>query len=116
VFSDRAFVRLVTDSQSKVAAQVQGTQVEGIVRGSPGRGLTFDLAQADIKVGDTVVTSGLGGNYPPGIPIAKVSSVSGTAQDLFRKVKVDPLVRLSTARTVLVLTSFVPQRIDVTSP
>ncbi|MGI8926742.1 MAG: rod shape-determining protein MreC [Tepidiformaceae bacterium] len=114
-FAGSAFVRLVTDSQSKVAAQVQESKVDGLVRGSPGRGLTFDLAQADIKVGDIVVTSGLGGNYPPGVPIGKVAEVSGTAQDLFRKVKLDPLVRLSTAKTVLVLTSFIPQRIDLES-
>jgi len=113
VFADRSFIRLVTDSRSKVNAQVLESQSDGLVRGTPNRGLSFDLAQGDIKVGDTVITSGLGGNYPQGIPIGRVSEVSGTAQDLFRKVKVEPGVRLSTAQTVLVLLSFTPQRIEV---
>lgn len=113
VFDDRAYVRLVTDSRSKVNAQVLESKSDGIVKGTPNRGLSFDLAQGDIKVGDTVVTSGLGGNYPQGIPIGRVSEVSGTTQDLFRKVKVEPGVRLSTAQTVLVLLSFTPQRIEV---
>ena len=116
VFGDSAFVRLITDSRSKVNAQVQESKVDGIVKGTPGRGLAFYLAQAEIKAGDTIVTSGLGGNYPPGLPIGKVSEVSGTVQDLFRTVKVEPFVRLSTATTVLVLTSFTPERLDLTAP
>jgi rod shape-determining protein MreC len=112
-FGDSSFVRLISDSRSKVNAEVQQSKVAGIVRGNPGRTLTFDLAQADVKVGDTIVTSGLGGNYPAGLPIGRVSEVSGTTQDLYRKVTIEPAVRLSTATTVLVLTSFIPQRIDV---
>lgn len=113
---DAAFIRLITDTKSKVNAQVVESRADGIVRGSPGRGLTFDLSQAEIKVGDTVVTSGLGGNYPKDIPIGRVSDVSGTAQDIFRKVQVEPLVRFSTTNTVLVLTSFTPQRIGLGTP
>jgi len=112
-FGDSSFVRLISDSRSKVNAEGQQSKVPGIVRGNPGRELTFDLAEADIKVGDAIVTSGLGGNYPPGLPIGRVSEVSGTPQDLYRKVTIEPSVRLSTATTVLVLTSFIPQRIDV---
>lgn len=90
VFGSRSFVRLITDSKSKVAAQVQASQ-------------------ADIKVGDIIVTSALTGRYPAGLPIGKVTEVSGTQQDLFRKVTLEPFVRLSTASTVLVQTSFIPQ-------
>lgn len=116
VKSDTALVRLITDSKSKVNAEVQETKGLGIVKGSPGRGLSFDLSQAEAKVGDTIVTSGLGGNYPPGIPIGAVSEVSGTSQDLYRKITIEPLVRVSTARTLLVNTSFMPQRIGIEGP
>lgn len=111
VLDDTSFVRLVTDTQSKVNAKVVESNADGIVKGTPGRGLSFDLAQGDIKVGDIVVTSGLGGNYPQDIPIGRVSEVSGSSQDLFKKVKIEAGVRVSTAQTVLVLTSFLPQRI-----
>jgi len=114
VVGDRAFVRLITDGTSKVAAQIQGTPgADGIVQGSAKRKLTFELAQADIKSGDVLVTSGLGGNYPPNIPIGRVAEVSGTPQDLYRKVTVESQVRLSTVQTVLILTSFTPQRIGL---
>lgn len=115
-FSDHAFVRLVTDTKSKVAAEVQDSKADGIVQGTPDRGLTFDLAQADIKVGDTIVTSSLTGRYPAGLPIGRVTDVSGSAQDLYRKVTIEPLVRLSTVTTVLVLTSFTPQFAGVETP
>lgn len=116
VFDASAFVRLITDSRSKVNAQVLESKTDGIVKGTPGRGLTFDLVRAQVKIGDTIITSGLGGNYPPGLPIGKVSAVSGGPQDLYLKIDVEPFVRLSTATTVVVLTSFVPQRIELTTP
>jgi rod shape-determining protein MreC len=109
VVGEHSFVRLITDSRSKVSATVEATGAEGIVRGTPNRTLTLELAQGEIKVGDTLVTAGLGGNYPRGIPIGEVKEISGTAQDLFKRVVVEPRVRISTVDTVLVDTSFVPQ-------
>ncbi len=118
VTKDAAFVRLITDTKSKVASQIQESKVDGITTGSPNRGVSFELAvsQATINVGDTVITSGLGGNYPLGLPIGRVSEVSGSSQDISKKVVIEPLVRLSTARTVLVLTSFTPQRSVLETP
>lgn len=109
VVGDISFVRLITDSRSKVSATVEATGAEGIVQGTPNRTLTLELAQGEIKVGDTLVTAGLGGNFPRGIPIGEVKEISGTNQDLFKKVTVEPRVRISTVDTVLVDTSFVPQ-------
>jgi len=113
VTSETSFVRLITDTRSKVRAEVAGTGADGIVKGTPDRGLILDLAQGDIKVGDAVVTAGLGGNYPKGVPIGLVSGVSGTSQDLYKKVTIQPLVRLGTATTVLVNISFIPERLTL---
>lgn len=116
--SNTASIRLVTDSRSRVAATVQETQVTGSVEGAADRRLSFRFAETgdDIAVGDTILTSGLGGNYPQGIPIGRVSSVSGTAQDLFRNVEIEPTVRIATAQTVLVNITFVPLRSELTNP
>jgi rod shape-determining protein MreC len=107
--SDHAFVRLISDSKSRVAAEVLETRADGVVKGAADRTLVFDFAQADVKIGDVIVTSSLTGRFPAGIPIGKVTEVSGSPQDLFRTVAMEPLVRLGTARTVLVITSFAPQ-------
>lgn len=114
----RAFIRLVTDASSRVASQVLETKVIGSVEGAAERKLAFKFAESgdDIAVGDTIVTSGLGGNYPSGVLIGRVSAISGTPQDLFRNVLVEPTVRLSTAQTVLVNTSFIPERIGLEKP
>jgi len=112
-FPGSSFIRLITDSKSKVAAQILNSATDGVIQGSANRTLTFTLGTGNIKVGDTIVSSGLGGNYPAGLPIGTVSEVSGSPEDLSPKVKVEPMVRLSTAQTVLVLTSFIPQRIGV---
>lgn len=114
VTKTNAFVRLITDTQSRVTAEVFGTGADGSVRGTPGRGLSFELAQGELAVGDTLITAGLGGSYPRGLPIGRVSAVSGSNQDLYKKVTVEPGVRISTAETVLVLTSFIPETLDLT--
>lgn len=111
VFEDQAFVRLITDSRSAVNAQVFETRIDGSLQGSPRKELRLALAQGDINAGDAVVTSGIGGNYPAGLPIGRVSQVSGSPQDAFRDVKVEPNVRMSTLRTVLVLTGFQGRRL-----
>ena len=113
VTGTNAFVRLITDTQSKVSAEVIGTGADGSVKGTPGRGLTFDLAQGEIQVDDIIVTAGLGGGYPRGLPIGRVTSVSGSNQDLYKKVTVEPGVRVGTAETVVVRTDFIPEALDL---
>ena len=108
-----SFVRLITDTQSTVSAEIFETGADGSVKGTPNRGLEFALAQGEIQVGDTVVTAGLGGGYPRGLPIGRVSAVSGTNQDLYKKVTVEPGVRIGTAETVLVNTTFIPESLDL---
>jgi len=104
----QAFVRLITDSRSRVSGQVVETQAEGVVAGSLQGELTFTLVRAEVRPGDVITTSGIGGNYPPGIPVARVVTVEGTPQDLFRRVRLEPLVRPSTVQTVIVITGFLP--------
>jgi rod shape-determining protein MreC len=110
----RSFVRLITDTRSTVRAAVFGGEgADGVLRGNPGRTLTLDLAQGDIRVGDTIITAGLGGAFPYGIPIGTVTAVEGSPQDLYPTVRVEPMKRLGTATTVLVLMSFVPETLDL---
>ena len=114
--ASQAFVRLISDSRSKVASEDLQTKASGIIQGTASHGLSFGLAQAEVKVGDDIVTSALTGRFPANLPIGKVTEVRGTAQDIFRTVKVESLVRLATARTVLVITSFTPQDVGSSTP
>jgi rod shape-determining protein MreC len=106
----RAWVALITDSQSNVNALIQESRALAILRGSVDKRLTMQFVAegTDVKVGDTVLTSGLGGGYPPSYLLGHVSAVQGQSVDLFKQVSVEPAARLDSLEHVLVLTSFTP--------
>jgi rod shape-determining protein MreC len=116
VEDDHSWVTLVSDAASAVSSLILESRAQGVVSGGYNRRLTMDFVTQDsaVKEGDTVVTSGLGGTYPAGLVIGKVTGVGGQRQDLFQSVTVEPLASFSRIETVLVMTSFVPTR--VTAP
>jgi len=109
-FDDYAWVTLITDPTSAVSARVQESRSEGVVAGNYGGDLRMEFVGqgAAVKEGDFVLTSGVGGSYPEGIVIGRVSEISKTEQDLFQQVSVDHLASLAGIEDVLVLTSFKP--------
>ena len=76
-------VRLLTDSQSGVSAMVQSNRATCVVKGSLDGLLTAEnIAQnVEVKEGDIIITSGLGGSFVKGIIIGTVVRVSGSASD-----------------------------------
>jgi rod shape-determining protein MreC len=110
-FGDYAWVRLITDPKSAVSAMVQESRADGVVAGDYGGSLDMEFVGqgAIVKNGDFVITSGIGGGYPAGIVIGRVSGVERAEQDLFQKVHVDHLASLDKLEQVLVLTSFEPK-------
>ncbi|MCE5203690.1 MAG: rod shape-determining protein MreC [Actinomycetia bacterium] len=98
-------VRLVTDEQSGVAAMIQRTRAVGVVNGSIDRTLHMDFVdKAKLpKVGDVVMTSGLGGVYPKGIVIGDVIDVDARRADLFPRITVASRVPITELEEVLVL-------------
>ena len=114
VFDDYAWVTLITDPKSAVSAMVQESRAEGVVAGNYGGELIMEFVGqgAVVKTGDFVITSGVGGGYPQGITIGRVSRVKKTEQDLFQSVYVDHLASLSSLEKVLVLTSFEPKEVQ----
>jgi rod shape-determining protein MreC len=114
VFDDYAWVTLITDPDSAVSAMIQESRAQGVVSGSYSRRLTMDfLPQAAVvNEGDTVLTSGIGGGFPSGLIIGRVSAVESSRQEIFKNVTVEPLASLSRLETVLVLTSFTPVQLQ----
>lgn len=87
-----ATVRLLTDPKSGAAALVQSSRAEGIVRGSLSGQLTLQNidASVDLKVGDVVLTSGLGGSYVKGLLIGTIVRIEGQPGDGSRTIYVSP--------------------------
>lgn len=100
-------VRLLTDPNSGVAAQVQSSRVEGVVRGSLSGALHLENVDADAVVnqGDVVLTSGLGGSFTKGLLIGTVVRVEGNAKDGTRLIVVAPNEEASSLEEVMVVFS-----------
>lgn len=105
-----AWVTLVIDQTSAVSAMVQSSRVQGVVAGSADGTLTMEFVEetADVKEGDMIVTSGIGGRHPQGELIGQVVEVESSPQELFQSVHVLPLADLSRLEDVIVLQSFLP--------
>jgi rod shape-determining protein MreC len=99
-----ARVLLITDHNSGVDAVVQRTRARGIVEGtvSEGCGLKFVKRTEDLQKGDVVVTSGVDGIFPRGLPIGELTGVDKRGQGLFQYATVRPFVDFDRLEDVLV--------------
>jgi rod shape-determining protein MreC len=104
VASPYAKVQLLTDRSASVGAMIVRTRRQGVLRGA-GSG-TLDLeyipVQADVRSGDRLLTAGIDGIFPRGIPIGTVVSVKDAGQ-LFHEIRVVPAVDLGTLDRVYLL-------------
>ena len=100
-----AKVQLITDPVSAAGGLIQRTRVIGIVSGSLGAGLKVRYLplMADIVIGDEVVTSGMGGVFPKGIPLGRVIAAERRSGALFQEATLAPKVDLSRLEEVLIL-------------
>ncbi len=107
-----ALVTTVLDSDESVGASVIRTGETGIVEGSVKMtgdnlcSLNFTQKDADIAVGDTVETSGLGKIYPKGIIIGKVKSVESKTGQVTKEITVEISADIHNLKEVLVITSY----------
>lgn len=106
VRSGTSIVQLLTDPASTAGATVQRTRTPGIVEGEPRGTARFKYMARDgaaIQIGDLVV-SGLGGVFPKGIPIGRVSAIIDRGSALFHYATLTPVVDFSRIEEVLLLT------------
>ena len=97
-------VQLVTDRASSVGSMIARTRRQGIVRGQEGGVLKLDYVplQASVLPGDRVLTAGIDGIYPRGLPVGTVLDVEDGGE-LFHRVQVIPAVDLGLMSQVYVL-------------
>ncbi len=103
-------ILLITDPSSSVNALIQDSRGTGIVQGSVGQGLVMRYIQQaeEVKPGDLVLTSGLGGNFPTRLIIGQVTAVVKKDVELFQQAQIRPSVDFGALEMVMVLTSFQP--------
>lgn len=97
---------LLTDPSHALPVQLNrnGLRALAVGTGAPGGLELVHLPNnADIRVGDAIYTSGLGGRFPGGYPVGSVSSVESDAGQPFAKVNVTPTAQLERNREVLLV-------------
>jgi len=103
-------VQLITDASSSVNVRLEPSREQAVLVGSITGELGLEMIPhaAAVEVGDLVLTSGLGGNYPSNILIGQVTSVRSRETDLFQTGALQPVVDFTQLEIVLIITNFRP--------
>ena len=102
VLPNAARVQLITDASSRINVQLQKSGAEAALYGS----LTGEISlqsipqDAKVEVGDVIITSGLGGDYPSDLIIGQVSGVRRRPSELFQTATVQPVVDFAGLKVV----------------
>lgn len=104
-----AVVQLLLNRDTRVAAKIQRSRVDGIIGWDGEQTLSLKNVPRsfDVQAGDLVLTSNYSAKYPPNVIIGRVSQVTDENNSLFRKVVVEPAVNFATVEQVFVV-EFLP--------
>lgn len=105
-----ARVQLITDASSSVNVRIKSKEGDMVLIGSVTGDLSLKMIpqSTNLQPGDLILTSGLGGSYPPDTIVGQVVSVRKLETDLFQTAAVQPVVDFANIRAVLVITNFAP--------
>jgi rod shape-determining protein MreC len=114
VTAGAARVQLINDPGSVVNTILESSKTEVTMAGTVTGEINVSLIPQDLLVlpGEVVLTSGLGGKYPPNIMVGQVINVQNATNELFQGASVQPVVDFSNLSVVLVITNFRP--LDIT--
>jgi len=102
-----AEVTLVTDKEQRTPVEVVRNGLRAVIYGGGDKGtldLSYTAANADVQADDLIVTSGIDGVYPPGLPVCKVTKIERDPAYSFAKITCIPAAGTDQNRQVLVLT------------
>ena len=105
-----AVIRTILDASVTVPVTMQHSRLAGLVRGA-GEYVTVDFVPLDIapQVGDVLITSGAGGVFPAGLPVAKVTQVKPVEGGVFAQVSASPVAAWQRDAWLAVATKAIPE-------
>jgi len=115
----RSRITLLRNLESPVGVRDTRSRVVGVLRWDPGAGILrveYVPKQADVAPGDTLVSSGLGGVFPPGLPVGTVAAVTHLPDRLLKDIEVTSFTSFFTLQEVFVLLPVGGGRIDAVPP
>ncbi len=98
-------VLLANDPTSAIDVLIQKNRTHGIIKGIGAEGyqLHYILKKSAIEKSDTIVTSGLDGVFPKGLPVGTVSSVVKNRRGMFQKISIQPAVDFAELEYLIVI-------------
>jgi rod shape-determining protein MreC len=108
VIADASRIQLITDPASSVNIHLKNANTDALLIGSVTGDVSLDLISQDavINTGDLILTSGLGGGFPPDLIVGQVVNVRKLPAELFQQASVQPAVDFSRLQIVLIITNF----------
>ncbi len=106
IFPWSAEVTLITDKNHAVPIQVARNGLRSVISGIGSNNeleLRYLPINADIQVNDLLVTSGIGGIYPPGLPVARIEKIEHDRSYNFSRITCIPIAGVERNRHVLIL-------------
>jgi len=109
-----AQVQLLTDPSSSINARLGASRADGLAQGQLTDHLKMKWIEQDIPISENelVMTSGVGGGFPPDLIIGRAVHVEQSASELFQEAQVRPAVDLDRLEIVLVIINFEPANLD----
>lgn len=106
---------LITDASHALPVQINRTGLRSIAFGTGKSGM-LELRHiphyADLRIGDKLITSGLGGKFPPNYPVATITKIERPPGEAFAVVQAEPLALLDRSREVLLVWHNAPEKED----
>ena len=108
VIADASRVQLITDPASLVNVHLKNANTDATLSGSITGDISLDQISQDaaIQPGDLILTSGLGGGFPPDLIVGQVVNVRKLPAELFQQATIQPAVDFSRLQIVLIITNF----------
>jgi rod shape-determining protein MreC len=105
VYENFSKVMLLTDKESSFDAEIPEKEIYGVVKGRGNFKLFLDLIPQDkeIKEGDLVVTSSLGGVFPRGILVGEIKEIKKSDVELFQKAEIQPALDIKELKFLFVI-------------
>lgn len=120
VSADASLVLPVTSPGSAIPARILGpdSQATGVVQEEVGNGVVLKYVQATapLRIGDEVVTSGMGGTFPTDLPIGTITAIQQSQVDVFQQALLHLNATVQADSSVLVITNFLPLQLPTNPP
>lgn len=110
VTAGAARVQLITDSAMAINVHLQQADTDAVLRGQITANINLEKIPQSAKVqpGDLILTSGLGGSFPPNLVIGQVTTVRKLDYELFQTAEVQAAVDFNQLEIVLIIVNFRP--------